>query len=166
VSQVSEDQIQNYDSNKHRDHFLEQYKLYIEMADRISQRRALANTFFLTLHTGLFGLAIGLAGASSGSIEFQAASLAGSLFGLPFVYVWRRILSSYRQINAAKYLVIHELEEHLPVAPYRLEWEKTGKGEDPRLYMPLTKVEGWVPIVFGLAYLAATALALVLITGP
>src|SRR6266511_1103315 len=33
---------------------LEQYKLYVEMADRISARRGLANTFFLTLNTTIF----------------------------------------------------------------------------------------------------------------
>ena len=32
----------------------EQYKLYVEMADRVSARRSLANTFFLTLNTALF----------------------------------------------------------------------------------------------------------------
>jgi hypothetical protein len=32
---------------------LELYKLAVEMADRISARRALANTFFLTVNTGL-----------------------------------------------------------------------------------------------------------------
>lgn len=30
---------------------LEQYKLYVEMADRVSARRGSANTFFLTLNT-------------------------------------------------------------------------------------------------------------------
>jgi hypothetical protein len=35
---------------------LEQYKLYVEMADRISQRRGLTNTFFLTLNTAIFTL--------------------------------------------------------------------------------------------------------------
>ena len=38
---------------------LEQYKIYVEMADRISQRRGLTNTFFLTLNTAIF-TAIGL----------------------------------------------------------------------------------------------------------
>ncbi|MGH6629978.1 MAG: RipA family octameric membrane protein, partial [Burkholderiales bacterium] len=33
---------------------LEQYKTYVEMADRISGCRALANTFFLTLNTAIF----------------------------------------------------------------------------------------------------------------
>ena len=33
---------------------LAQYTLYVEMADRISQRRGLANTFFLSLNTAIF----------------------------------------------------------------------------------------------------------------
>jgi hypothetical protein len=38
---------------------LEQYKIYVEMADRVSQRRGLTNTFFLTLNTAIF-TAVGL----------------------------------------------------------------------------------------------------------
>lgn len=148
----------------YKDHLLEQYKLYVEMADRISQRRAFANSFFLTLHTGLFGLAVSLAGL--GSIEQQSAGLAAAVFGLPFAYIWRRILTSYRQVNSAKYMVLHELEAQLPIAPYREEWDKVGRGENSKLYTPLTKVEGRVPIVFFLGYLVAFALALSLILRP
>ena len=32
---------------------LEQYKLYVEMADRVSARRGLTNSFFLTLNTSV-----------------------------------------------------------------------------------------------------------------
>jgi hypothetical protein len=38
------------------DRLLEQYKIYVEMADRISSRRALTNTFFLTINTAVFAL--------------------------------------------------------------------------------------------------------------
>src|SRR5688572_11927437 len=114
------------ENEQSKSQLLEQYKLYVEMADRISQRRALANSFFLALHTGLFGLAVSLAGLSSGGIELKAASLAAAVFGFPFVYVWWRILQSYRQINKAKYLVIHDLEAQLPVSPYDREWDKVG----------------------------------------
>ena len=38
---------------------LEQYKLYVEMADRISQRRGAANTFFLTFNTAVVGALAG-----------------------------------------------------------------------------------------------------------
>src|SRR4051794_11322497 len=41
---------------KYRAAIPDQYKLYTEMADRISARRALANTFFLTLNTAIFTL--------------------------------------------------------------------------------------------------------------
>lgn len=40
-------------SDKYQGAVLEQYKLYVEMADRVSSRRGLANTFFLTLNSGI-----------------------------------------------------------------------------------------------------------------
>jgi hypothetical protein len=41
------------------EYVLEQYKLCIEMADRISQRRGAANTFFLNFNTALVGALAG-----------------------------------------------------------------------------------------------------------
>jgi hypothetical protein len=35
---------------------MDQYKLYVEMSDRISQRRGLANTFFVILHSAFLTL--------------------------------------------------------------------------------------------------------------
>src|SRR4028118_326413 len=43
-------------ADKYQTAILEQYKTYVEMADRVSQRRALTNTFFLTLNTAVFTL--------------------------------------------------------------------------------------------------------------
>jgi len=148
--------------SQYQEHLLEQYKLYVEMADRISQRRAIANSFFLTLHTGLFGLSVGLSGLSSGQFENQLAGFIASIFGLPFAYAWHRVLKSYRQLNTAKYKVVHELEAKLPAAPYDDEWEKTDRGENPKLYTPLTTVEGKVPLIFASGYLAAAIFATVL----
>src|SRR3954470_25049169 len=45
---------ENYDKNQAA--IMEQYKLYVELTDRISQRRGLANTFFLTLHSAILTL--------------------------------------------------------------------------------------------------------------
>lgn len=147
----------------YREHILEQYKLYVEMADRISQRRSVANSFFLTLQTGLFGLTASLAGISFGGGQNEVASLIVALFGLPFAYVWWRILESYRQLNSGKYQVVHDLEALLPAAPYDDEWDKLGRGKDRKKYTQLTRVEGWVPLVFALGYLGAATLAIVLL---
>lgn len=43
--------LNGYNSTEqYREHILEQYKIYLEMADRISNRRDVANAFFLTLN--------------------------------------------------------------------------------------------------------------------
>ena len=138
--------------DNYRPHLLEQYKLYVEMADRVSQRRATANSFFLTLNTGLLGSATGLAGFLFDVTQVLAVSWGIAIFGLGFSYVWWRILKSYRQLNTAKFMVVHDLESKLPVAPYDDEWEKVERGKNPKLYLPLTVVEARVPMLFMLGY--------------
>lgn len=44
------------DKEKYQAAVLEQYKIYVEMADRVSARKATANTFFLTLDALVFAL--------------------------------------------------------------------------------------------------------------
>ena len=141
------------DESKYRAAILDQYKLYCEMADRISQRRALANTFFLTLNTTIFTV-LGL--VWKGGVDVAAGVLL-----LPLVVVlgqcfaWYYIVRSYRQLNTAKYEVVGALEERLPASPYwRAEWYALGEGKDRSKYWPLSHVEQWIPVLFGVTYLA------------
>ncbi|MFC1460963.1 hypothetical protein ACFLQR_00400 [Verrucomicrobiota bacterium] len=152
----NEDIAQKYSNpDKCMDHLLEQYKLYVEMADRISARRAMANTFFLTVNTLM------VAGMAA-YLEKMAAriTLLAPLAGLILCYVWQRLIRSYRQLNRGKYKVIGEMEKRLPCSPYwSAEWTALGEGKDPKKYKPLTAVEVWVPVVFMALY---TLLAVVI----
>ncbi len=102
-------------ADKYQAAILEQYKTYVEMADRISARRALTNTFFLTLNTAVFTL-IGV------FLQNQQQAATGLLV-LPLIALlgecgaWFYLLRSYRQLNTAKYQVIGQLEERLPASP-------------------------------------------------
>lgn len=126
---------------------LEQYKIYVEMADRISQRRGLANTFFLTINTAIF-TAIGVlwehrAGAPVWWLPLPLVMLLGQCFA------WFYLLRSYRQLNSAKYQVIGALEERLPASPYwRAEWTALGQGRDKQKYWPLSHIETAIPAFF------------------
>lgn len=143
--------------SEHNEHLFEQYKLYVEMADRVSARRALANTFFLTTHTALVTAFTVL--LKEGILARSALGYAPFLAVVLLCYVWWRMVASYRQLNSGKFKVIHVLEDLLPVAPYAAEWAALGKGKDDKLYRPLTHIENWVPIGFALLYaLLATAL--------
>jgi len=132
-------------------HLFEQYKLYVEMADRISARRMLANSFFLGIHTAL---------VTAFAVLQKEEVLQATLLGLaPFAavlllcFVWWRVVHSYRQLNSGKFQVIHALEQMLPVAPYDEEWVVLGAGKNRRKYLPLTHIENWVPVCFGILYL-------------
>lgn len=139
---------------------LEQYKMYVEMADRVSARRGLANTFFLTLNTLVITTvaafwkdrppsAVAMLAISTAALVLQCAA-------------WFWLLRSYRQLNSAKYLVIGALEERLPASPYyRAEWKALGEGRTPSRYWPLTHLEQWIPLSFAFVYLAGFVVVLV-----
>ncbi|MFF2141577.1 hypothetical protein [Kitasatospora sp. NPDC058190] len=131
---------------------LEQYKLCVEMADRVSARRNLSNTFFLTLHGAIVtflatrlpdirdNLSVGLL-------------LPGLVIIVSTCAAWYVLVRSYRQLNGAKFVVIGALEERLPAYAYsRAEWRILGEGRDWRRYLPLSHVEQWVPGIFAVAY--------------
>ncbi|MBT0772339.1 hypothetical protein KIH74_25565 [Kineosporia sp. J2-2] len=132
---------------------LEQYKLYAEMADRVSERRGQANAFFLSVNTTV---AAGIALFAEHSVDTARPLLiAPWLILLGQCLAWFWLLRSYRQLNSAKFAVIGALEERLPASPYwRAEWAALGGGTDPARYWPLSHVEQWVPWVFALAYTA------------
>ena len=139
-------------------HGLEIYRAYVEAADRISSRRHNANSYFLTVNTVIVGLVSYLGfGASSVAAEvFVSVAFAG----VAISYLWYRIIRSYRDLNSAKFKVIHEIEKQLPLRPYDAEWDAVGRGENPKLYLPFTRIELFVPWVFIVlhAYLIVTGL--------
>jgi hypothetical protein len=133
-------------------HIFEQYKLYVEMADRVSNRRNLANTFFLTLHTLLLGV-IGFSFEKGPALNERWVIFFPLAAVLLLCAAWWLIVRSYRQLNTGKYLVVGEFEKRLPASPYwSAEWKALGEGKDAKKYIPLTHVENWVPIVFAFLY--------------
>ena len=141
------------DKKLYLEHLLEQYKIYVEMADRISARRHAANVFFLTLHSSAVA-AIGFSLEKIGKIDPLWVLIFPALALLIICLVWWWLIRSYRNLNTAKYKVIGKMEEQLPYSPYwKEEWKELGEGNDWRKYLQLTVIEQWVPVMFGLIYL-------------
>jgi hypothetical protein len=145
----------------YRAHYLSMYKLYVEMADRISMRRQHANSFFLTINSAIiavlgyvqFGVYLGAKlGVESGQTNDFYWII--SLLGMILCFVWFRLIWSYKQLNSAKYQVIHHIEQRLPIAPYDAEWEAVGRGNKSDIYRPFTNVEAAIPWVFFILNLA------------
>lgn len=137
--------------DEYKNHLFEQYKLYIESVEKTSDRRQHANNYFITINTALISL-IGL----SFQIKFFE-NLAGvksvlALVGIIICFIFWHLLRSYKQLNTGKFAVIHKIEENLPLALYKYEWEVLGKGEDKSKYYPFSHIELWIPWVFGIIY--------------
>ena len=80
-----------------------------------------------------------------------AIGLAGILLSI----AWRKLVHSYRQLNAGKFEGIHLLEKYIPAALFKAEWMALSEGRDRKKYTPFTKTESLIPIVFILLYVAS-----------
>jgi hypothetical protein len=145
-------------SEKYQNAILEQYKLYVEMADRVSARRALANTFFLTLNTSVFSV-VGIIWSIM-PVVTSWWLVVPLLALLAECAAWYYLVRSYRQLNTAKYQVIGALEERLPASPYwRAEWVALGEGRNRSKYWPLTHLEQWIPVTVAAIYVLGAVVA-------
>lgn len=138
---------------------MEAYKLAVEMADKMSARRAVANAFFLSMNTALVA-AVGLRADGRGP---ALPSIAVCVAGVVVSICWWFLLQNYRRLSEAKFVVINRIEdEYLPVKVFTDEWAVLG-GEAPparraaRVKAGLKQlggVERIVPVVFALLYIA------------
>lgn len=134
-------------TDKYQEHLVEQYKICVEMADRISSRRAKVNSFFLAVNTGIVTL-IGYVHVGSGSNETGTLYWLTGVAGIVLCYMWYQLIMSYRQLNDWKFHVINELERRLPARPYCTEWEEIVQAGQAKRYKPFTYIEVGVPWVF------------------
>ena len=126
---------------KFNDHLLDQYKLYVELTDRLSQRREHTNNLYISLVSGLFAvIALVLNNGEASDLRYVCI-------------LWYINIESYRQLNTGRFKVIHEMEKYLPYPCYSREWEILGEGREPKKYRPITHIQRYVPLAILLPYL-------------
>ncbi len=134
-------------------HLLEQYKLYVEMADRISIRRGQTNKFYISLLSGLLALLSIMIGTEGFDDIRLTVLFAIGFLGTVLCLVWFININSYRQLNTAKFKIINKMEESLPYPCYDLEWKLLGQGKESKKYLQLTRVEKYIPIILSVPYI-------------
>ena len=127
------------------DAMIEQYKLAVQMADNVSQRRGTANSFYISMLTLL--IAVITTFFSDNELFMGILSILGVVVSLS----WMVLIKSYKKLNTAKFNVINQMENNLPFAPFRDEW-KYLEDYSSRKYHLLTDVESIVPLVFAVVF--------------
>jgi hypothetical protein len=135
---------------KFHDHLIEEYKIYVEMMDRISSRRTQANQFYISLLSALFGII---------SIVFDKNLISSpssifltllSILGILICFVWHINIDSYKQLNSLKFEVIQEIEQMLPFACYSREWNILRNRK--KRYIGLSEIEKYIPFAISTAF--------------
>jgi|SRR5690348_2862795 len=170
----------------------QQYRLFVDTAERNSDRRASTQRFYTAMHTSLLTLLIvvggyGLLGQNTsldgqrpdGSVvanQVQAPIvIAACVIGVMLAILWHAHLQAFRRLSAAKFKIINDMEEDMPYQAFMREWEALN-GADPgmkRRHVQLTALERVVPLIailfymaLGIAYLLITKIVQVGITFP
>ncbi|MGZ7199433.1 MAG: RipA family octameric membrane protein [Halobacteriota archaeon] len=133
------------------------------MADRNSDRRVDANKFFISLLTGLIAVLSVVTQLHGPVMALNAMFIAIGVFGMLLCYVWYVTIRSYKQLNSGKFHLIGDVEAQLPYRFYDEEWNKLGRGKDKKRYIPITRVEQLVPILFSLIYAALFVIGAILL---
>jgi hypothetical protein len=135
------------------------FELYLATAEKVSDRRAQANSWMLSVNSAIVALYGYLqadkmaVGAAQKAVWLWAIPAAGAIVCL----AWTALLTSYRKLNRAKFAVLAELEADLPVPPFTREREIYRR--DGR--RSLSVVERWIPGCFFLLYAVMVGAAIV-----
>ncbi len=121
-----------------------QYRLYVQMADKISERRQNANKFYIAMISSIFlFISVMINYGDSGEYLYYSIPFISGV-GIAICTIWISNIESYRVLNRAKFRIIHELEESLPFPCYTKEQELLTKDN----YVQLSRVEKVIPFIF------------------
>ena len=96
-------------------------------------------------------MAYNIRGSSSNYNWTQIAMVViSAMAGIVACMTWRKVIFSYRQLNSARFEIIHLLESKLPARLFDYEWQIL---EQEKQYKPLTLTEINVPVVFMAMYI-------------
>ncbi len=129
---------------KDKDILLEQYKLYVNTAEKVSSKRQTSNNFYLTLNSILLTFS-----GSLTSLNFKYWHLIITISGIFISLLWLFSIISFRELNGAKFQMIHNIEKKLPVKLFKDEWNYLIKGK----YIKLSLIEQGVPVIFIILYI-------------
>lgn len=138
----------------------EQYKMAVASTDKVSDRRADSNKFFLSINSIIAG---GLIFINEKIDKLDASSLLlAAMFGIVVCLVWFFTILDYKRLNGAKFELIDDMEKDLPVKFYSDEWKLLNNKKPWYLkYKTFSRLELFLPIAFIALYTVSVVAILI-----
>jgi hypothetical protein len=134
-----------------------QYATYVEWAERLIERRAEANRFYISLNLAIVGAMGFLLTNPGGGVPSPVlagwAMTAIAVAGIAVSMNWNTVITSQRRVATSKFIIIHELEKEMPATPYSDEWTKFAPHRGAKV--SISAAERRLPLMFLVFYLVA-----------
>ncbi len=143
----------------YQEHFFDQYKILIESIEKNSDRRQSANNYFIAIN-GAFITILGLTFQIGDTYVRCGARILLGLAGIIASIIFWLLIRAYKQLATGKFKVLHKIEERLPIALYKYEWEILDKGKKWSTYFPFSHIEMKFPWFFATGYLILLVLTI------
>ena len=124
--------------NPNEDIIFEQYKLYVEMSNNISERRDKTNKFYLGLISGVLTLVSIITSIKESSPLIILILICNILI----CWNWYQNIQSYKRLNSSKFKVINSIENKLPIKGFTVEWKLIQSNN----HKDLTNIEKNIPL--------------------
>jgi hypothetical protein len=133
---------------------IEQYKLYVDIFDRVGQRKMDIHKFYSVLITPLLIAPFTIFGFESMPKELKILLLCADFFGFLLCLVWLQELHRLTHLQSTKNKVIDEIEKLLPLLCSEYEWSILNPRKST--YQNLKKYRlWWLPIVCALFFIVS-----------
>lgn len=117
----------------------EQYKMFVESAEKNSEKRINQNNLYLTINILFISYIL------TKDIELKFLVLLSSI-GIITCIIWYLTIGNYSKRNKVKYDIINEMETEFGFL-YKEEWKRIS------ILTPLSKYEQAISIIFLLIYI-------------
>jgi hypothetical protein len=129
----------------------EEYKLFSDRVQRLSERRQLTSQTYLAVNTAVLGvMAFLIRDAGLRGWGLVAVVLPLFLVGALACLTWLRVISDFRQIIGWQYEQLRGMEQGLrdSHSVYSREWEQFYKPRDGKERFGFPRLEAWLPRLF------------------
>lgn len=122
-----------------KDYSFEQYKIFVESAEKNSEKRITQNNIYLTINLAFLSYLL------TQNIEFKYLVIT-SVVGVVICLIWFLTIVNYCKRNKVKYDIINELEENFHDL-YKEEWKRIS------ILTSLSTYEKIISIIFLIIYI-------------
>ena len=146
----------------------EEFKLFSDHVQRLSERRQAASQTYLTVNTAVFGVLAFLV-KDAGFRGWGLVGVSAPLFavGVLACVIWHKIIVQFKTIIGWHYEQLRAMENDIAgsMQVYTKEWERFFQPRDGREHFGFSRLEVWLPrllIALYLIYAAGMVVATIL----